>query len=720
MNQSEAFGSALWVDCPGGDIAPIFIKKFSAVKGEKAVITICGLGFFELKINGRRVSGDLLVPAASNYSKRDLSLLSYPIFDELSYRTYFMRYDVADYLKDGENTLAVMLGTGYYHQTMRLAEGKVDYGAPKLCFNLEKESGNVVSDGSVLCNEGYFKRSNLYYGEFQDLTAVPPEEEFFPCRVIDTPETEFEPNIAPPDKVIETIDNIKFMGSRDGFDFYDIGVNTVGRAVLSCKNKGEHISVSYAEEIGGDEDYGVHFSDEGRYIDEFIADGSEREYHSLFSWQAFRYLKIKGDAKPVRIEVIHSDCPVTSEFECSNKNLNDLYNLFVHTQLCNMHSGVPSDCPHRERLGYTGDGQLCCESAMLMLDCRDFYRKWLNDIADCQAKNSGHVQHTAPLMGGGGGPCGWGGAIVEVPYRYYKAYGDKSVLEEFFPKMLFYFDYLESRSDFGLVAREEPDGWCLGDWLPPKPIQVPEAFVNSCLYVGFIDRVIEIAGIIGKEDEVKDLPERRDRIKAAVNAAYYSFQQRSYCGDIDGASSIALANGFDDSDVKDKLVKKYKELGTFDTGIIATPALIDYLFSAGEDELAVSLLANDGDASFARMVRGGATTLWENWNGRSSRNHPMFGAVSKYLFTKILGIGQSEKSAGYEEIVISPRIVSSIDFAKGKISAPKGDVAVSYEKKDGFIEFDLSVPSGVNAKFKCADTDEIFTGKKTFRVKDKV
>ncbi len=711
------FGNAKWIDCPQGDTAPVFLKKFAADKGEKADITICGLGWFEMKINGQRVGDDLLVPSASNYGYRDLSVLSYPLYDEMSFRTYVMKYDISEYLIQGENTLYIMLGTGYYHQNMRNAEGCVDYGTPKLCFLIKKESGEVLSDSSVLCHEGFFKKCNLYYGEFIDYTGVPCEEDYYASREIAAPDTDFCLNIAPADKVIETIDSIRFLGSKDGFDYYDAGINTVGRAVMKCPVKGEYFSVAYAEEIGGRDNFGVHFSEDGRYTDEFIADGTDREYHSLFSWQGFRYLKVKGGAKPVRIDVIHSDCPVTSEFECSSRNLNDLYKLFVHTQLCNMHSGVPSDCPHRERLGYTGDGQLCCEAAMLMLDSRDFYLKWLYDIADCQAKNSGHIQHTAPLMGGGGGPCGWGGAIVEVPYRYYKAYGDKKLLEKFFPKMLFFFDYLESRTDFGLVSREEPGGWCLGDWLPPKEIQVPEAFVNSCLYIGFMKRVTEIAGILGRQDDVKELYGRIERTEKAVNAAYYSFQQRAYCGDVDGASSIALNSGLGDERVAAKVKEKYTRLGMFDTGIIATEALISYLFRAGENELAVNLLSGDKDVSFAHMVRSGATTLWENWNGQSSRNHPMFGAVSKYLFTCILGITQPDDSAGYEKVVISPRIVETIDFAKGKINTVKGEISVDYRKTTAGIVFDLFADESIDARFVCGGIDEPFRGSKTFVLK---
>ena len=169
MTSEQIFKNAKWIECTGSD-APLFRKSFNAVKGEKAEIIICGLGFFKLFINGRKVSDDLLVPNATCYSERDLSKLTFPLNDKMSFRIYCMKYDVTDYLCDGENTLAVMLGNGYYNQVSRHAEGSVTFGTPKLCFILEKESGNVISDESTLSHKGFVTYNNLYNGEKHDYT----------------------------------------------------------------------------------------------------------------------------------------------------------------------------------------------------------------------------------------------------------------------------------------------------------------------------------------------------------------------------------------------------------------------------------------------------------------------------------------------------------------------------------------------------------------------
>ena len=715
------FKGAKWIECTEESEAPLFRKTFEANAGENAEITICGLGFFKLYINGKKVSEDLLSPNASNYSERDTSAFEYPIKDKMACRIYCMKYDISSYLIEGENTLAVMLGNGYYGQSKQHNEGNVAYGTPKLCYVIEKESGNILCDETTLSHKGFITENNLYWGERHNYTLLPEgfckngaaPSGFINSRVISAPESDYYIQTSPSDKVIRSVEP-KLIGTLDGMALYDAGENTVGYAVFKGGEKGKKITVSYAEEYLGGQKDGMHFI-ENYQTDEFITDGSEREYIPHFTWHGFRYFKVSG-AEPVRVDVVHSDCPVTSSFESDCEPLNWLYDAYIRTQLCNMHCGVPSDCPHRERLGYTGDGQLCCEAGMMLLDSREFYRKWLYDISDCQCRLSGHVQHTAPFMGGGGGPAGWGGAIVEVPMKFYKTYGDKALLAEFFPKMLHFLDYLESRSENGLVWREEERGWCLGDWCTPDSLKIPETLVNTCLYIRFMQQTIQAAEILGRQSEAAHLDERIEKAKRAVTVAYYSPQEHTFCGDIQGASCLALRVGLGDEKVKQRVIEKYKKLGMFDTGIIATEALIGYLFEQGENQLAFDLLSSKKEVSFANMAAHGATTIWEYWNGIESRNHPMFGAVTKYLFLYLLGIRQPESSAGYEKVIISPCFVDGMNRAKGHITTERGVISVEYEKIGNTATVKAYADPKIKAVFEHNGTRTEFSGEKTFTV----
>lgn len=685
MTGNEMFKGAKWVDSPNCE-APVFRKQFTAEKGEKAVITICGLGYFKLYLNGKKVSDDLLVPNASTYSYRSLAELGYPLKDKMDFRTYVMQYDITDYLVNGENTMGIMVGCGYYSQLRGGNEGPVSFGLPKLCYVIEKASGDVLCDKTTLVFDGFITENNLYVGEKHDYTRYPLHfsencyagNAFGESREIPTPESDYLLQFGPADKVIESLQPT-LIRENNGIRLYDAGINTVGYAVVKCAEKGQTVAVSYAEEIYDDKDHGVPFVKDYQ-TEVFITDGEDREYIPHFTWHGFRYFRVEGPAEVIRVDVVHSDVAVTSAFESDCEQIDWYYNTYIHTQLCNMHSGVPSDCPHLERLGYTGDGQLCCEAGMMMLDSKDFYRKWLYDIADCQCNETGHVQHTCPCMGGGGGPAGWGGAIFEVPYRYYKAYGDKELLNEFFPRMLRFLDYLESRTDLGLIWHEEEGGWCLGDWCTPGPIQISETYVNTVLTLYHMQMVTEIAGILGREDEIAFLPARMERAAKAIEIAYYSPQSATYCGDIQGASVLALQAGLGNERVEKAVCRKYAKLGEFDTGIIATPALIGWLFEHGHGQIAFDLLSSKKKTSFWNMAVHDATTLWECWDGTRSKNHPMFGASTKYIFLYLLGIRQNTDSAAYEKVTISPVFVDGLNRCKGHITTVKGKIAVSYEK----------------------------------------
>ena len=224
---------------------------------------------------------------------------------------------------------------------------------------------------------------------------------------------------------------------------------------------------------------------------EYIVGYAKKELRPYFTWQAFRYFEVWGDVDVVDCRVVHTDVAVTSRFESSSEVLNWLNDAYIRTQLCNMHMGIPSDCPHAERKGYTGDGQLTCEAAMVMLDSRKFYEKWIADVADCQDRITGHVQYTAPYNNAGGGPGGWGCAIVVVPYMYYKQYGDKEMLRNLYDPMLKYLGYLKDHSENNLVVSDRKNGWCLGDWCTAEKTTIPEPFVNTYFFVKSIDYILK-------------------------------------------------------------------------------------------------------------------------------------------------------------------------------------------------------------------------------------
>ena len=505
-------------------------------------------------------------------------------------------------------------------------------------------------------------------------------------------ETQFFVQDCPADRVERVIKPAKLFDLGE-VSIYDMGENISGYPVVAATVDGANITVRCSEEINPDGTLNFDSCDRGQIQkDEYRNAKKGEECMPWFTWHGFRYFELTNNAEPVRCEVVHSDCAVTSSFESDSEMLNWLYDAYIRTQLSNMHSGVPSDCPHIERLGYTGDGQLCCEAAMMLLDSQKFYKKWLEDISDCQSIGNGHVQHTAPFMGGGGGPAGWGGAIAVVPYEMYKIYGDKETFRRYLPKILRYFDYLDSRSSGGLVCREEEGGWCLGDWCPPEQITICEPFVNTALYVKQMMMTKEASEAIGESKTAAMLEKRIEEKKQAILNAYYSPQTGSFIGDAQGANSFAVDIGLGGERAFNNTKKKYDAADAFDTGIFGTDILTRVLFERGCADTAFRLLTSTGKGSFYNMKKQGATTIWENWDGERSHSHPMFGAVTRYLFSFILGITQEKNSAGYEKIVIAPQIPDGLNRASGHITTVRGEIAVSFVRTEREMDFYVTVP----------------------------
>ncbi len=649
-----------WICGGAGCEAPLFRRSFWLDRTERfqrARLEICGLGYFLFYINGKRISDQELMPAMTDYASMLGCETTYPVWEERSaHRCRYLSFDLLPYLKAGENVLAVRLGNGWYHQTERIAEGKFVFGLPKLWFELTLTDADgrqewIESDRQTLWHPGGLLKNNLFLGEVRDLRKEPegwqyPDADLSgwkPAQPVHAPETLLEEQTCPPDRVIRKLYPI-LIGEYDGRKIYDCRENIAGRVVLSCLGKkGECITVRHAEELAADGtlDFESAGGSDQLQQDHYICDGRIQTLHPLFCWHGFRYFETEGSCEVLWAEVIHTDVAVTSSFSCSDPVLNWLYEAYIRTQLDNYHGCIPSDCPHRERLGYTGDGQLTAETAMLLLDAKELYRKWYQDILDSQGAETGHIPHTAPFLGGGGGPGGWGCAVYQVPLAWAKIYGDDSLLVQGYDAILRWFDYMDAHSEKGLVVREEEGGWCLGDWCFPaseEKEQLPEAFINTFYYLHGLQEMMQISEKMNNKLPIR-FAEREKNVKNAFLDAYFDPETGDFCEGRAAGNAYGLALGLGDERTKKHLVEKYEALGRFDTGIFGTSMLLEQLFSIGAGDLAVRLLTNDSEAaSFAHMKRNGATTLWERWDGRESHNHPMFGACVRLLFTQILGI----------------------------------------------------------------------------------
>lgn len=716
MDQKTVFGDAQWVcagtyaldtcgipDAGGVPHFPILRSRFHVSHVRRATLRVVGLGFFHCYINGREITLDRFLPLSTDYEPRK----DYPIDEKLTgHRLYVPEYDVTGLLNEGENVLALHFGGGWY--TFEGVNSR--FGDPKAIFRLVIETDNgaeeVVSSCSDKIGDSYVKTyyftnlENHDYTAFDDASLTREFDDSswsnaVPAKPLDT---EYMFCDCPADREFELLEVVCTAETETG-KVYDIGRNCANLPVLKLTGpKGSTVTLNCTETRNEDGTLNPPVIQRAS----FVSDGTGRIVQPMFTWFAYRYIQVDGEAELLGARVVHSDVDVTSSFECDNETLNWLYDAFINTQLSNMHAGIPSDCPHLERRGYTGDGQLVCHAGMTVLDSKAFYRKWMEDISDCQDVYTGHIQYTAPYLRSGGGPGGWGCAIVEVPYQYYLHYGDAEPLMRYYAQMLRYFDYMEAHSRNGLVTSDKAGQWCLGDWCAPQVVALPAPFVNNYFYIKSLMRTVEIAKLVGREVDIPMLQKRIEERKAATLAAYYNTWDGNFIGAFQGANAFAVDIGIGDERTYRNLVKYYERLGRFDTGIFGTEIVSRVLFEHGDGELAVKLLTSDDEISFEGMRRLDGTTIWEYWPQKDagrSYNHPMFGAVVAHLFDYLLGIVQAPDCAGYEKLVIRPQLVSRLNRASGSRHIPAGKVAVSYQKTEKEVCWSVTVPENLEVFF---------------------
>lgn len=697
IQRNDVFDAAAMLCFDPQDSAVLTRTVFKAKNVTKAELSITALGYFTPYINGEKLTEEKLIPPKSDYRARDLSHCAYPIFNTMSHRVYYYDFDVTPYLAEGENVLSAHIGAGWYADNKNPAEEVPLWGENMLLFvlTLTDTSGAqqiiASSEENTLWLKSYIRSTSLYYGEYHDYTCYQPEwnKPGFDDSAWKRPtakekiSTFFQKATFPGDMETGEI-TPKVVYRRKGHILYDLGEIAAGWPVVRSidpRRRNLRVILRYGDVLDEDHELDLHYTggDWRAQTDCYIFTPPVGEAHVEFTWHASRYIELIGSGEIVKFIKVHTPLRQIGEFESNNEMLNWIFRAYINTQTANIHGSVPSDCPHRERLGYTGDGQLTSGAAMSVFDMREAYRKWMRDIRDGQDIYTGHVQHTAPFFGGGGGPGGWGGAAVIVPWRYYQFYNDKEALSLAYRSMKAYIGYLRTHSENGLVVREEPGGWCLGDWCPPKnKIEIPEPFVNTYYLIKCLTICRKTALLLHEPEDAAYFESCRDAAVSAFNSAFYDDASGSYILGIQGADAFALDLGLGDERTKANFIGKYKALGAFDTGIFGTDLVIRMLFRSGEGETAFRLLTNETENSFRNMQRGGTNTLWENWDGCDSLCHPMFGAIVEYFFSEILGIQRFEDRPGYSDILISPAVIPGLT-AKGSFSTPEGTVEITIE-----------------------------------------
>lgn len=720
--------SAQWIGADEAISAPLFRTTFRIDKAVKrAALCISGLGYFELYMNGGQIGDHVLVPNWTDYDNRRIEGLLYPFDDQTVKRVHYIQHSVADRLRPGDNAIGVMLGNGFYNQTERTVEGTMRYGSPKLIMQLDiaYEDGTTdrfISDPGWKCSPGPIVFNNVFYGEVYDarLEQSGWTEPGFDdscwdrARLVRPPAGRLLAQMSPPDKRIGTLTPISRTEVRPDVYVFDFGQNFSGWVRIRIQGSAGHrIAIRFAEnvEAGGELDPASSGGESQMQADAYILKGAGLEqYEPRFVWHGFRYAEVAGypgipELKDLDGVIVHAAVETMGQFSCSDPLLNRVQNAYRWSQLANLHGGVPSDCPHRERLGYTGDGHLTAEAASYNFDMSALYTKWIGDIGDSQNQHTGFVPHTAPFNGGGGGVA-WGSAYILMPWTMYRMYGDLRLLAEHYEGMKRWIAYLGTRNSGGyLVEFEEPDSWFLGDWCVPGTNELPPVLVSTFYYAYTVNIMSEIAKALDLLEDSHRFAALYRLICDSFNAAFFDPESASYSIGRQGADLFPLIldcvpEAYADQ-VWQRVLRYYRDErgGRLDTGIFGTSFLFDLLSERGETDLALEMVMSKEFPGYGYMMDNGATTLWESWDGRDSHNHPMFGTVSAWFYKHVAGLAPHPEAVAFRQAVFKPFRAKHLSQAAASIHTILGPYAVRWSRENGATwECEIQIPPNGSAE----------------------
>lgn len=674
-----------------------------------ATLRITAHGVYEAHLNGVRVGDHELTPGYTEYAHR-LQVQSFDV--ELA----------------GDNELVVELSDGWYRGQVGLFRSADQWGERTALW--ASIDGVVETDGTwESAQTGHL--ADLIEGETVDLR----ESSFtwHPVDVVDHP-TDFVVSDAPP---VRRIEDLPATLTRRGDDWIaDVGENITGWVrVEGLGPSGTAVTLTYGEELGPDGDvtqvnitpdvpFLPHPLSAGQ-VDHVVSDGV-RAFEPRHSTKGFRYVRLSGLSDEPRVTgvVVHTDLRRTGTFACSDESLNLLHAAAVRSFRGNV-VDIPTDCPTRERAGWTGDWQIYIPTAAYLYDVAGFSTKWLKDLAAAQWEN-GVVPNMAPAprsevregpAAGANGSAGWGDAAVIVPWEQYLAYGDTAVLEESWPMMVRWIDFVRAAAEGARHPSRtgEPrpherylwdTGFHWGEWLEPmragESVDFPallaadKADVATAFYRRSTDLMSRIARILGRDDPYAELSQR---VRAAWQTEFVA-EDGAVRPDTQATCVRALAFELvdDRAAVAAQLARLVEEAGThLTTGFLATPDLLPMLADNGHADVAFALLQQRTWPSWLGMIDAGATTIWERWEGwtadgqpHESHNHFSKGAVIGFLHRHVAGIRPLEP--GYSRFAVQP-LPGPLQWATGELSTAHGTIRSAWRVGDGFI-LDVTVPEG--------------------------
>jgi alpha-L-rhamnosidase len=691
----------------------------------RATAYICGLGYYELYLNGGRVGDHVLDPAFTDFDKRVM----------------YVTYDVTGQLQTGPNALGVVLGNGWFHPITPDLFGfeKAPWRQPpRLLINIDLDYADgarqtIASDNSWKWSTGPLVFNCIRAGETYDARLEMPRwnESSFddsgwkPAVEVAAPKGRLSAQMEPPMRVTEIRKPVKLTEPKPGVYLFDLGVILTGWVRFEAQGgPGQKITLDYNEMLNPDGTLDTTYSNTHTYgrfqSDQLILDQQGKGLiEPRFTYHGFRYVQITGlEHRPALASLeargVHTDWESAGEFSCSNPRINNLEKA-VRRTLSNSAHSIPGEEPTREKMGWTQDGQNTMEAAIYNFRAAPVYTQYLFDMIDAQEAN-GHVPPIVPTNGwgrtraDGSAPLfsdpWWGGTLPYVALKLYEYYGDRRVLEEAYQPMKRWVDYLTSTSRDHLVD------WSLGDWLEvgarptvtdhSLPKRSPIIQTTTAGYYFAAMAAVRAAGLLGKPDDARHYQELAEQIKASFNRHFLDPQTGLYARDSQTSQALPLYLGMVPEGMRGQVLARlienlHQRRDHLSTGFVGVMPLLHGLPDWGYEGLAYTVAMQEDVPGFLQMIADGYSTMGESLEGNSgSRHHPFGACIGSFLFREIAGIRTDPGGPGFEKIIIRP-VLGNLAWARARYDSIRGAIASDWKRDADGFKLRVRIPPNTTA-----------------------
>ncbi len=718
------YGTQSWgiIQSLGRRLPARYLRREFDVKKKvrRATAYICGLGLSELYLNGRKVGNDVLSPALSEYEKR----------------AFYLTYDVTDQLKQGDNTVGVILGNGRFFSPRA---GMRSYGYPKLLLQLNIEytdgtTAQIVSDKNwKLTTNGPIRANNEYDGEVYDARMEMPgwcrpkfdDSKWEPVQLVSPGAPVLSAQIGEPIRVMDTLHPVAITSPKPGVYIFDMGQNMAGWCRLKVSGpRGTVITLRHAETLKPDGTLNTANLRTAKAEDIYTLKGNGVEtYEPRFTYHGFRYVAITGfPGKPtldtIEGKVVHDALPEVGDFATSNPLINQIYHNIYWTTLDNYRS-MPTDLPRDERQGWMGDRQEVSKGETYLFNIAPLYAQWLTDIQDDQHPD-GSVPDVCPaywqLYQDG---VVWASTYIIVPHMLYDQYDDAGILRQHYDSMKKWTDYMTKFLKDGVMTRNTYADWCFPPRLKSEMTVINSTdpklttdgnMMSTAFFYHDLKLMARSARLLGKMEDAEHFETLAAKIKAAFNHRYYNSQRGCYDNGTQTSCVLPLAFGMVPDEyktnvfthlVKNITVESHNHLAT---GLVGGHYLMRVLSDNGRPDLAYTIATQTTYPSWGYMVSKGATTVWELWNGdtadsgMNSRNIVMLiGDLNIWLHEYLGGIRCAPEVPGFKKIIIKPEPVANLAWVKDGFDSIHGRISTEWHESAGRFDLRVSIPANTTA-----------------------